>query len=363
MRPSTGSGEREGTAAARVGQLLADRVARTAREQQLPPVLHRARDLFGAITKHRFELAFDAVDGQFLARDTVRDRGFTLDQLSSGTRVQLLLSVRVAFVEQQELGVRLPLVLDEVLANSDDERAHAIAEAVLHLCREGRQVFYFTAQADEVAKWRRLAASNPDVVCCFVALGGGSHDADEIDADASSGRRLECGGARARRPLPHADYGATLGVSAWDGRRPADELHLWNVMECPDQLYATLSGGWSRLASLLSAARHGAAWAPGSTPPPPLGARVLADALEAWREAWGQGRGRRVDRVALEACPAISDTFLERVAEVQRNGLWRRPQPRGGAPERGGQAVPLEAGGRTRGLPPGNWSTSTTPTA
>ena len=304
--------ERDGAAAARVGQLLADRVARTASEQQLPPVLRRARELFGAITKHHFELAFDAVDGQFVARDTVRDRGFALDELSSGTRVQLLLSVRVAFVEQQELGVRLPLVLDEVLANSDEDRAQAIAEAVLHLCREGRQAFYLTAQRDEVDKWRRLAVANPDVACCFVALDG-TRTADEVDADALP--------AMARnatipepRDLTHVDYGAALNVPAWDGWRPPDELHLWYVLECPRQLHTALSAGVSRLGPLLSATRHGAAEALGLDADAADRARVFAEALRAWQEAWRVGRGLRVDRDTLEACGAVSDTFIDRVA-------------------------------------------------
>ena len=97
---------------------------------------------------------------EFTAVDQVERRGRSLDQLSSGTRVQLLLAVRIAFVEQQEQGVKLPLLLDEVLGNSDDERARAIMEAVVELSREGRQIFYFTAQMDEVARWRALFAED-----------------------------------------------------------------------------------------------------------------------------------------------------------------------------------------------------------
>src|SRR5690606_37194719 len=107
----------------------------------------------------RYELRLDQQDEpEFTAFDEVDRLERRLEELSSGTRVQLLLAVRVAFVEQQEQGVMLPLLLDEVLGNSDDERARAIMAAAVELAREGRQVFYFTAQADEVVRWGALAA-------------------------------------------------------------------------------------------------------------------------------------------------------------------------------------------------------------
>jgi len=38
--------------------------------------------------------------------------------------------------------------------HTDDERAFSITDAIAHICRHRRQVFYFTAQADEVEKLR-----------------------------------------------------------------------------------------------------------------------------------------------------------------------------------------------------------------
>jgi len=86
----------------------------------------------------------------------------SLDRLSAGTRVQLLLSVRLAFIEQQEQGYRLPIILDETLANSDDEKAEQIMHAVLEICRNDRQVFYCTAQMDELDKWKQTIDSDDE---------------------------------------------------------------------------------------------------------------------------------------------------------------------------------------------------------
>ena len=46
------------------------------------------------------------------------------------------------------------------------------------------------------------------------------------------------------------------------------------------------------------------------------GIQVCAQATETWREAWHTGRGRRVDRGALEETEAVSTTFIDRVAAL-----------------------------------------------
>src|SRR5690606_23634996 len=143
-----------------VADLLVEYVQRETRSEHLPEVFHRANQLFNRVTRGAYELRVDATDTpSFRAYDTRLERGLSLDQLSSGTRVQLLLSVRVAFVERLEAGIALPLMMDETLANSDGERASAIMDAVIELAADGRQVFYFTAQPDEIVKWTRALAA------------------------------------------------------------------------------------------------------------------------------------------------------------------------------------------------------------
>src|SRR5690606_26676516 len=154
-----------------VGQALVEFVQGQTRDQHLPEVFHRAREFFALVTRGRFRLEFD--DGAppaFRAYDTVTGEGLGLDLLSSATRVQLLLAVRLAFVERQETGVKLPLLLDETLGNSDDARAEAIMDAVLTLAEEGRQIFYFTAQPDEVGKWKGIVERRGRVRATFVDL-------------------------------------------------------------------------------------------------------------------------------------------------------------------------------------------------
>jgi energy-coupling factor transporter ATP-binding protein EcfA2 len=138
-------------AAKAVGQTIVDTL-RDSAIGNAPPVFQRAKENFERVTGNRYTLRIPE-DNTFRARDNQRKRDFDLTKLSSATRVQLLLSVRLAFVETQEINYRLPLTLDETLANSDDQRAQAIITTMSTLAAD-RQIFYFTAQEDEVSKWK-----------------------------------------------------------------------------------------------------------------------------------------------------------------------------------------------------------------
>ncbi|MCA1746221.1 MAG: hypothetical protein LC655_00885, partial [Bacteroidales bacterium] len=141
--------------AAQTGKLLTDGLRADSYGNNPSEVYNRANELFGKITAGRYGLRIDdRQNGGFRAYDNAQNIGKELEELSTGTRIQLLLSVRLAYIEQQEEGVKLPVLADELLANCDDIRAAAIIEALIEISKEGRQVFYFTAQTDEVAKWR-----------------------------------------------------------------------------------------------------------------------------------------------------------------------------------------------------------------
>ena len=59
-----------------------------------PQVLKKASAWLQRITQNRY--LFTVGDAGFLAQDTVTMRPYTLDQLSSGTRIQLLFSLRMS---------------------------------------------------------------------------------------------------------------------------------------------------------------------------------------------------------------------------------------------------------------------------
>ncbi|NDV58438.1 ATP-binding protein [Bacteroides sp. 519] len=127
------------------------------------PVFKRANKILGAITGNRYKLILgEGRQPTFKAYDNKLNQIQSLDEISTGTRVQLLLAIRLAYIETQENQIKLPVLADELLANSDDERSEAIIQSLIEISRN-RQLFYFTAQADEVRKWEEHLLKYSDI--------------------------------------------------------------------------------------------------------------------------------------------------------------------------------------------------------
>ncbi len=292
-----------------------------------PAVLQRASMHFQRITNGRFTLevdtgSADAASGPpaFLARDHREDIVKPLGSLSAGERVQLLLAVRLGFLEQDERGLTLPIVLDEILGNADDERAAAIIDAVLGIVRAGRQVFYLSAQPDEVGKWRARLAAEPDIdsrVIDLAAVRGRSEvAASPLPVDRPS---------RPSIPAPsdgedHLAYGRRLGVPGLRPDAVVGRVHPWHVLDSPPVLHAALERGLGDLGSLIGLVSSGGLAMVGGLDQGTFD-RVLARrrAIQAAFEAWRIGRGRPVDRAVLQDSGAVSGTFLDPVSDLARD--------------------------------------------
>jgi energy-coupling factor transporter ATP-binding protein EcfA2 len=312
---------RDTDAAQLVGNVLVGYLARQQRDFQQPGVLRRAGELFARITHGRYELHVQPGDPPgFRALDTSLGREQGLDELSSGTRLQLLLAVRVAFVEQQEQGLQLPLIFDETLGNSDEQRAQRIIEAAVELARGGRQVFYFTAQHDELGKWRRFLRGCSDVthrefdLAKLRGFSESEHAPEMLAHEPVS-----------RPPVPEPDgddwwaYGRRLNVPALDRRGHVGGMHLWYVIDDVGHLHRLLAHDINRWGQLQTLVQIGSA--DGLSRESPVfrradaAARLLAHLLRYWR----QGRGEPVTRDVLEKSGAISDSFIDEVSELAQS--------------------------------------------
>ena len=155
------------------GKLLIDVLKKQADDREWPAVFRRATTLFKRITNGAFELRLRQTEPPaFGALDAAEGEWRELEELSTGTRIQLLLAVRLAFIDSIETSVRLPIVADELLANSDPRRASAIVDALAEISREGRQIFYFTSQVEEVEKWRMFLADKSEIEYKIFQLDG-----------------------------------------------------------------------------------------------------------------------------------------------------------------------------------------------
>ena len=301
---------------ATVGWYITTELEKQGSGADLPDVFLRARQLFAEFTSGRYELRIDREANRFRAFDTVDGTERSLDQLSSATRVQLLMAVRVAFVERREQGVKLPLLMDETLACSDEVRERAIIEASLRICSEGRQLFYFTGKPAELARWEALAREH-GVPLQVVYL-------DETPA----GRVVpEPAPARAALPDPaghdHASYGQALGVPRLDFRRDgASGAHAWYVVEDPGRLRVLLEHGITRCGQLR---------APYLAEPVDylIGteagrrARGLAQLLEALEELWREGRGEPLTYGLLQESKVLTtETYRQEIPALAEALAW-----------------------------------------
>jgi uncharacterized protein YhaN len=309
--------ERDRDCNAVAGHLLADYLARQQRDTEQPGILRRARELFTKITRGRYELQVHEGDRpEFRALETSRRETLGLDELSAGTRLQLLLAARVAFVERQEQGVKIPLILDETLGNSDEQRAEQIIGAVIEICREGRQVFYFTAQQDELYKWRTLRRHGAGVAY---------HEVDLAEVRQFSHTErvppMEFEPPKAPRVPPPEGldwlaYGRRLAVGPIDPNGRIGEVHLWYLIDDPPTLYRLLKNGVNRWGQLQTLVAHGSINEIDSNSDTYRQAEASARILEEACKAWCVGRGLPVGRTVLSESGAVSAKFIDPLTEL-----------------------------------------------
>jgi uncharacterized protein YhaN len=221
---------------ANVVGLLADKLSQQDQMACQPQVLVKASTWMQRITQGRYTLSVN--DEGFFAHDTIQSGNFKLEELSSGTRVQLLFAVRMAFIESQELsnGFRFPIFLDELLANSDDNRAMEIALAIKEIAND-RQVFYFTAQRDEVEKLKSLNVVNFREIPLEDLKRG--YTLDKTPRPAFTFSPIEV-------PAFEADYnlyGEQCKVPGPTLFEPIGKLHSWYIETTSERLGKLLSGG------------------------------------------------------------------------------------------------------------------------
>lgn len=301
---------------AEASAFLIDNVESEHRSESRPAMLQQAEEWFARFTRHAFEIHFDsaAPDGQhFAAVETATGQRRALDELSTATKAQLLLAIRVAFTVATEDGrTALPLFLDEALTTSDDTRFREVAQSMGLLAQEsGRQIVYLAAKGEDAAYWKHASGASCRVI-----------DMAEVR---QLGRRTVAPEAlvlpeRLVTPAPGdatpEAYAALLHVPAIDPHAEAAAIHVFHMLRDDLQLlHRVVSLGSETLGALKSRlSSNFGQHLLGADSVRTLARRVAA--TEAWHAAAGVGHGRRVDRKALINCDIVSATFLDRLYEV-----------------------------------------------
>lgn len=131
--------------------LLNDAVRRFERENQ-PEMIAAVSELLSQMTAGRYtEFDRAAGGGQGILVRQSNGLEKTPEQLSSGTREQLYLAIRLAYVQHYcRQSEPLPIVMDDVLVNFDDDRARNTL-ATLATVAQKVQVLFFTCHPHMVA--------------------------------------------------------------------------------------------------------------------------------------------------------------------------------------------------------------------
>ncbi|HYU34118.1 MAG TPA: AAA family ATPase [Thermoanaerobaculia bacterium] len=120
------------------------------RAENQAPLLRRAGDLFTALTLGRYrglQTDYDREDEPVLVGVREGGKKVRVEGMSSGTRDQLYLSLRLATLERYLAHAEpLPFIVDDILINFDDDRTAATLKVLADLAKK-TQVILFTHHA------------------------------------------------------------------------------------------------------------------------------------------------------------------------------------------------------------------------
>ena len=110
-----------------------------------PATLKRAAEYLDQLTVGRYVDLLSDRDERSLAVIDEHGEPWTVETLSTGTREQVFLAIRLAIADEFAAdGGRLPLVLDDVLVNFDHDRTEAALQTLADFTEQGQQVLLFT---------------------------------------------------------------------------------------------------------------------------------------------------------------------------------------------------------------------------
>ena len=110
-----------------------------------PATLALASTYLEQLTQGKYKNIWTPLGQRHLRVDDETGDDFQVQQLSNGTREQLFLAIRMAMVKQfRDSGIELPMVLDDVLVNFDQQRTEAAVETLIDFTQQGQQILLFT---------------------------------------------------------------------------------------------------------------------------------------------------------------------------------------------------------------------------
>jgi uncharacterized protein YhaN len=126
--------------------LLRRRIEKHRAENQ-DPMIARASQIFGLLTCGSFEgLTLDYNDKDeptIVGLQPGKSEPLPVEDFSKGTADQLYLSLRLAYLQNRlKTGEPMPLILDDILVDFDDDRAVAALKVLAELAQETQVILF-----------------------------------------------------------------------------------------------------------------------------------------------------------------------------------------------------------------------------
>lgn len=304
-------------AAARVAEVRNEECAKAARRlilehavasvqgDDVPAIVRHADHWLARFTANAYGLRIE--QGQPVVYDLRSGREKEYDELSTGTRAQALLAMRLAGAMDAErrAGVSpLPLILDEPLATTDDARFEAVFKSVFELARDGRQLVYLTCDPGHAARLERLSNEHT-LSCTRLNLDEirGRHAAARVPASAL----IEHKPGPSPESMSREAYLEAIGVGPLDPWRGVESIDLYYVLR--DDL-ATLHALRQREVSTVGQVL---------TRPELVDRPEIIDACQCAQRlitAWRRGRSRPVTSRDILDSGAVSERYLDAAIEL-----------------------------------------------
>ena len=114
-------------------------------KENISSTLTTASSYLHRISSGRYHKVWAPLGENFLCVDDEYGRTFRVEQLSGGTREQVFLALRFALVREfASRGIELPVIMDDLFVNFDEERTRAAADCLIEIASEGQQILFFT---------------------------------------------------------------------------------------------------------------------------------------------------------------------------------------------------------------------------
>jgi len=132
-------------AATRLADKVVDRLRHRIEQERQPQMLQVASSLLSQLTCGKYIRIWTRLGEKSLLVDDDQKQSLRVEHLSSGTREQVFLAVRLAMIRDfARKGIELPMVLDDVTVNFDQSRTEAAAQTLMDVAKQGQQILLLT---------------------------------------------------------------------------------------------------------------------------------------------------------------------------------------------------------------------------